>query len=263
MLTPHVKPGVTTDAARQARARLHRQRAGRDSGAAELRAARLHAVPEVDLHVGQPRRSATASRTTRPLKNGDIVNIDVTVIKDGWHGDTSRMFIVGEGSIAAQAPVPDHLRGDVEGHRQGQARARTSATSATRSRRFAEKQRLLGRARVLRPRHRHALPRGAAGAALRPPGHARRAEAGHDLHDRADDQRRQARHPRGRRRLDHRHARPLAVGAVGAHGARHRDRLRGADRLGRNARRRPPFVSRCRRARDAQRSASTASRPPD
>ena len=38
----------------------------------------------------------------RPLKNGDIVNIDVTVIKDGWHGDTSRMFIVGTGSIAAK-----------------------------------------------------------------------------------------------------------------------------------------------------------------
>ena len=38
----------------------------------------------------------------RPLKNGDIVNIDVTVIKDGWHGDNSRMFIVGEGSIAAR-----------------------------------------------------------------------------------------------------------------------------------------------------------------
>ena len=36
------------------------------------------------------------------LKNGDIINIDVTVIKDGWHGDTSRMFIVGEGSIAAK-----------------------------------------------------------------------------------------------------------------------------------------------------------------
>ena len=35
------------------------------------------------------------------LKDGDIVNIDVTVIKDGWHGDTSRMFVVGEGSIAA------------------------------------------------------------------------------------------------------------------------------------------------------------------
>jgi methionyl aminopeptidase len=38
----------------------------------------------------------------RPLKAGDIVNIDVTVIKDGWHGDTSRMFIVGEGSIQAR-----------------------------------------------------------------------------------------------------------------------------------------------------------------
>ena len=38
----------------------------------------------------------------KPLKSGDIVNIDVTVIKEGWHGDTSRMFIVGEGSIAAK-----------------------------------------------------------------------------------------------------------------------------------------------------------------
>ncbi len=38
----------------------------------------------------------------KPLKKGDIVNIDVTVIKDGWHGDTSRMFIVGDGSIAAK-----------------------------------------------------------------------------------------------------------------------------------------------------------------
>jgi methionyl aminopeptidase len=32
----------------------------------------------------------------KPLKNGDIVNIDVTVIVDGWHGDTSRMYPVGE-----------------------------------------------------------------------------------------------------------------------------------------------------------------------
>jgi methionyl aminopeptidase len=38
----------------------------------------------------------------RVLKTGDIVNIDVTVIKDGWHGDTSRMYIVGDGSIAAK-----------------------------------------------------------------------------------------------------------------------------------------------------------------
>jgi methionyl aminopeptidase len=38
----------------------------------------------------------------RVLKNGDILNIDVTVIKDGWHGDTSRMFIVGQPSVAAR-----------------------------------------------------------------------------------------------------------------------------------------------------------------
>ena len=41
----------------------------------------------------------------KTLQNGDIVNIDVTVIKDGWHGDTSRMFIVGEGSIQARRLV--------------------------------------------------------------------------------------------------------------------------------------------------------------
>ena len=38
----------------------------------------------------------------RVLKNGDVVNIDVTVIKDGYHGDTSRMFAIGETSIAAR-----------------------------------------------------------------------------------------------------------------------------------------------------------------
>ncbi|MCH9848421.1 MAG: type I methionyl aminopeptidase [Betaproteobacteria bacterium] len=36
------------------------------------------------------------------LKNGDAVNIDITVIKDGYHGDTSRMFHVGEVSIQAK-----------------------------------------------------------------------------------------------------------------------------------------------------------------
>ena len=36
------------------------------------------------------------------LKNGDIVNVDVTVIKNGFHGDTSRMMLVGEPSVAAR-----------------------------------------------------------------------------------------------------------------------------------------------------------------
>lgn len=38
----------------------------------------------------------------RKLRNGDVVNLDITVIKDGWHGDTSRMFYVGEPSIQAR-----------------------------------------------------------------------------------------------------------------------------------------------------------------
>ena len=41
----------------------------------------------------------------RPLKKGDIVNLDITTIKDGWHGDTSRMFVVGEASILAKRLV--------------------------------------------------------------------------------------------------------------------------------------------------------------
>jgi methionyl aminopeptidase len=42
----------------------------------------------------------------RPLKEGDILNIDVTVIKDGYHGDTSKMFLLGKKcSIQAQRVV--------------------------------------------------------------------------------------------------------------------------------------------------------------
>ncbi len=36
------------------------------------------------------------------LKKGDVINIDITVIKDGWHGDTSKMFQVGETSVRAK-----------------------------------------------------------------------------------------------------------------------------------------------------------------
>ncbi len=39
--------------------------------------------------------------SAKTLKNGDIVNIDVTVIVDGWHGDTSRMFYAGEPKVKA------------------------------------------------------------------------------------------------------------------------------------------------------------------
>ena len=38
----------------------------------------------------------------KTLKNGDVLNIDVTVIKDGYHGDTSKMFFAGKPSVLAQ-----------------------------------------------------------------------------------------------------------------------------------------------------------------
>ena len=41
----------------------------------------------------------------KPLKEGDIVNIDVTPILDGWHGDTSRMYFVGEPNVKAKRLV--------------------------------------------------------------------------------------------------------------------------------------------------------------
>jgi methionyl aminopeptidase len=41
----------------------------------------------------------------RKLKDGDIINIDITVIKDGYHGDTSQMFVIGNASILAKRLV--------------------------------------------------------------------------------------------------------------------------------------------------------------
>jgi methionyl aminopeptidase len=43
--------------------------------------------------------------SNKRLKRGDIVNLDITVIKDGYHGDTSKMFMVGEPSVLARRLV--------------------------------------------------------------------------------------------------------------------------------------------------------------
>ena len=101
MLTPHVKVGMTTD---------QLDKLAHDLIVQEQKAtpAPLNYAPPG--YTPYPKSICTSINhqvchgipNDRPLKNGDIVNIDVTVIKDGWHGDTSRMFIVGEGSIAAK-----------------------------------------------------------------------------------------------------------------------------------------------------------------
>jgi methionyl aminopeptidase len=103
------------------------------------------------------------------------VNIDITVIKDGWHGDTSRMFYVGEPTVQA-APVRDHLRMHVERHPMVQPGVALGDIGAA-IQRHAES-RLQRGARVLRPRHRQALPRGAADPALRPRGQGLRLQEG-------------------------------------------------------------------------------------
>ena len=43
--------------------------------------------------------------SNKVLKEGDIINVDVTALKDGWHGDTSRMFKIGEVSVKAEKLV--------------------------------------------------------------------------------------------------------------------------------------------------------------
>ena len=100
MLTPHVKPGISTNAL---------DRLAHDYITQEQKAipAPLNYAPPG--YQPYPKSICTSVNHQvchgipgeKTLKKGDIVNIDVTVIKDGWHGDTSRMFCVGETSIAA------------------------------------------------------------------------------------------------------------------------------------------------------------------
>jgi methionyl aminopeptidase len=101
MLTPHVRPGITTE-------QLDRLAHDHIVHVQQAIPAPLNYAPSG--YVPYPKSICTSINhqvchgipNERPLKNGDIVNIDVTVIKDGWHGDSSRMFIVGTGSIAAK-----------------------------------------------------------------------------------------------------------------------------------------------------------------
>ncbi len=100
-LTPFVKPGVTTNEL--------------DQLAEDYTTKVLHAISAPLNYDPSGRNPYPKSICTsinhqvchgipndKPLKKGDILNVDVTVIKDGWHGDSSRMYLVGEASIAAK-----------------------------------------------------------------------------------------------------------------------------------------------------------------
>ena len=95
MLVPIVKPGVTTSEIDERVLQF-----ALDHGAIPAtlnyrgyRYATCTSINHVVCH-GMP--------NDKPLRVGDIVNIDVTLIVDGWHGDTSRMFPVGEVSRRAE-----------------------------------------------------------------------------------------------------------------------------------------------------------------
>ncbi len=96
-ITPHVKPGVTTEELDRL---CHEFTVSHD------------AVPAPLGYRGFPKSICTSVNHVvchgipgaKRLSDGNILNIDVTVILDGWHGDTSRMFFLGDaGDISVKA----------------------------------------------------------------------------------------------------------------------------------------------------------------
>ena len=99
MVAGHVKPGATTDEL--------------DKLCHDYIVNVLQAVPANIGYHGYPKTVCTSVNhvichgipSDKKLKNGDTINIDVAIIKDGWFGDTSRMYFVGEPSILAKRLV--------------------------------------------------------------------------------------------------------------------------------------------------------------
>ena len=95
MLTDHVRPGVTTDSLDQLVFRF-----AMDNGA----------LPATLNYRGYPKSCCISLNHVvchgipgpRVLVEGDILNVDVTLILDGWHGDSSRMYTVGRVSRKAE-----------------------------------------------------------------------------------------------------------------------------------------------------------------
>ena len=96
MIGEHVKPGISTDELDQI---CHR-----------YIVEDLQAIPAPLNYRGFPKSICTSVNHVvchgipgdKKLKNGDSINIDITVIKDGFHGDTSRMFQVGNPTILSE-----------------------------------------------------------------------------------------------------------------------------------------------------------------
>ncbi len=98
-IEPYVQPGVTTDEL--------------DKLCHDYIVEEQQAIPAPLNYHGFPKSICTSVNhqvchgipSNKKLKKGDIVNIDITVIKDDFHGDTSKMFFVGEPSVLAKRLV--------------------------------------------------------------------------------------------------------------------------------------------------------------
>lgn len=96
MITPHVKAGISTEEL--------------DKICHDYIVDVQQAIPAPLNYKGFPKSICTSVNQVvchgipgpKKLKRGDIINIDVTVIKDGYHGDTSKMFAIGKAPIASQ-----------------------------------------------------------------------------------------------------------------------------------------------------------------
>ncbi len=100
-LTPFVKPGITTNEIDRLAETYTTEVLGAISAPLNYQPPGYAPYPK-SICTSINHQVCHGIPNDKPLKKGDIVNIDVTLIKDGWHGDSSRMFIVGEGSIAAK-----------------------------------------------------------------------------------------------------------------------------------------------------------------
>ena len=98
MLTPHVAPDVVT-------ADLDRMTYDFVRAAGHHSATIFYRGYSHSLCISVNHVVCHGIPSARKLKDGDIVNIDVTVVVDGWHGDTSRMFLVGDVPLKAKKLV--------------------------------------------------------------------------------------------------------------------------------------------------------------
>lgn len=100
-ITPHIKPGITTAEID----RLGAECMARQGTKSATIGYQPPGYPPYPGHLCTSPNHVVCHGipNDKPLKKGDILNVDVTVItEDGWYGDNSRMFMIGEGTIAGK-----------------------------------------------------------------------------------------------------------------------------------------------------------------